>query len=219
MIFCVQTGWIGEERGMDLIVLTLKGMGFGLAVAAPVGPMSLLCMRRTLASGWQPGLATGAGIATGDAAYGCVAALGLASVSHFMLAHERPLHLAAGLFLLYLGLRTVFSGPSPDASAPVTIGTARAYGSAVLLTLTNPPTIIMFAAIFASMAPAAGFDPISALATAGGVAAGSMLWWCGVVGVVSAFRHAIGQRMRRWIDRVAGMTLAVFGALDVRRAL
>jgi threonine/homoserine/homoserine lactone efflux protein len=202
-----------------MIPLVLKGMGFGLAVAAPVGPMSLLCMRRTLVSGWRPGIATGAGIATGDAVYGCVAALGLASVSHFMLAHERPLHLAAGLFLLYLGLRTVFARAPSDAPAPVAIRAGRAYGSAVLLTLTNPPTIIMFAAIFASMAPAAGFDPVSALAMVGGVLTGSMLWWCGVVAGVSAFRHAIGQRVRRWIDRVAGAVLAVFGALDVRRAL
>lgn len=204
---------------MDLLFLVLKGMGFGLAVAAPVGPMSLLCMRRTLASGWRPGLATGAGIATGDAAYGCVAALGLAGVSHFMLAHERPLHLAAGLFLVYLGLRTVFARPPSDAPASVSVGARRAYGSAVLLTLTNPPTIIMFAAIFASMAPAGGFDPASALAMVAGVMLGSLLWWCGVVACVSAFRHAIGPRVRRWIDRVAGATLAVFGAMDIRRAL
>ncbi len=204
---------------MALAVLVLKGVGFGLAVASPVGPMSLLCMRRTLASGWRPGLATGAGIATADGAYGCIAALGLAGVSHFMLAHERPLHLAAGLFLLYLGLRTMLARAPSEAPALVAVGAARAFGSAVLLTLTNPPTIIMFAAIFASMAPAGGLDPASALAMVAGVAAGSMLWWCGVVAGVSAFRHAMGPRLRRWIDRVAGFTLAVFGALDVRRAL
>ena len=202
-----------------MIWLLLKGMGFGLAVAAPVGPMSLLCMRRTLAQGWRPGLATGAGIATGDGAYACVAVLGLAGLSHFMLAHERPLHLAAGLFLLYLGLRTVFARRA-DAAAPAPpVGAGRAFASAVLLTLTNPPTIVMFAAIFASLAPPGGFEPASAAATVGGVLAGSMLWWCGVVAGVSMVRHAIGDRARRWIDRVAGAFLALFGAIELRRSV
>ncbi len=93
-------------------------MGFGLAVAAPVGPMSLLCMRRTLAQGWRQGLATGAGIAAGDGVYAGVAVLGLAGLSSFMLAHERPLHLAAGLFLLYLGLRTAFARRPRRPAAP-----------------------------------------------------------------------------------------------------
>ena len=200
-------------------LLVLKGMGFGLAVAAPVGPMSLLCMRRTLARGWRPGLATGAGIAVGDGAYACVAVLGLASLSSFMLAHEHALHLAAGLFLIYLGLRTVFARRG-EATAPDENASAkRAFASAVLLTLTNPPTIVMFAAIFASMVPEGGFALASAVATVAGVLAGSLLWWCGIVAGVSAVRHAIGQRARRWIDRVAGIGLAMFGAAEVRRAL
>ncbi len=199
--------------------LVLKGMGFGLAVAAPVGPMCLLCMRRTLAQGWRPGLATGAGIAAGDGIYACVAVLGLASLSHFMLAHEQPLHLAAGLFLLYLGLRTAFARRQDTAGPAPRVGTARAFASALLLTLTNPPTIIMFAAIFASLAPPGGFQLASAAATAGGVLAGSMLWWCGVVAGVSAVRHAIGRRARRWIDRVAGAALALFGAAEIRRSV
>ncbi len=209
----------GRLRAGVTAFLVLKGMGFGLAVAAPVGPMALLCMRRTLAQGWRPGLATGAGIAAGDAAYACVAVLGLAGLSGFMVAHQRPLHLAAGLFLLYLGLRTVFRRPGGAASAVPAAGTARAFASAMLLTLTNPPTIIMFAAIFASLAPAGGFDAAGAAATVAGVLAGSMLWWCGVVAAVSAARHALGSRARRWIDRAAGAVLALAGAAEVRRAL
>ena len=201
------------------IWLLLKGMGFGMAVAAPVGPMSLLCMRRTLAQGWRPGLATGAGIATGDGAYACVAVLGLAGLSHFMLAHERPLHLAAGLFLLYLGLRTAFARQSDTPAAVPQTGARRAFASAVLLTLTNPPTIIMFAAIFASLAPPDGFALGTAFATVAGVMAGSMLWWCGLVTVLCAIRHAIGQRTRRWIDRIAGVLLAAFGGAEIRRSV
>ncbi len=197
--------------------LFVQGMGFGLAVAAPVGPMCLLCMRRTLALGWRSGLATGAGIAVGDGSYACIAVAGLAGLQAFMLAHERPLHLAAGLFLLYLGLKTVFGRREAAAAPPVADG--RAFGSALLLTLTNPPTIIMFAAIFASLSPPGGFAPGTAALTVAGVFSGSMLWWCGVVAAVSSVRHAIGAPARRWIDRVAGTVLAVFGVAELRRAL
>lgn len=201
------------------MLLFLKAIGFGLAVAAPVGPMALLCMRRSLAQGWRAGLATGAGIATGDAVYALVAALGLAGVSRFMLAHERPLHLTAGLFLLWLGLKTLrarraASGPERPVSSA-----RSAYTGSVLLTLTNPQTIIMFAAIFAALAPHGGFAPDTALLTVGGVFTGSALWWCALVAAIIAARHAIGERSRRWIDRIAGLALAAFGLAEIRRAM
>ncbi len=102
---------------MTVVVQFVTAMGFGLAVAAPVGPMALLCMRRTLARGWRHGLATGFGIATGDGIYAMVAALGLASVSAFVLAHERALHGAAGAFLLYLGVKMLMARPVADTPA------------------------------------------------------------------------------------------------------
>jgi threonine/homoserine/homoserine lactone efflux protein len=197
----------------------VTSMGFGLAVAAPVGPMSILCMRRSLTLGWRPGLATGLGIAAGDGLYAAVAALGLTGISEFMLAYDRPLHLAAGLFLLYLGFKTFWRKDSDNATAPVQASTFGAFWGSLLLTLTNPPTIIMFAAIFAALTPKAGFDPVSALATVGGVTFGSLLWWCFIVGGVSLFRHALGSRIRLWIDRLAGSFLMVFGVAEIRRSL
>jgi len=202
--------------------LFLKAMGCGLAVAAPVGPMALLCMRRTLVRGWKYGLATGGGIAFGDACYALVAALGLSGVSSFMLTHERILHAVAGLFLIYLGIKTFRSHVAADGTAQADARPLSAwpsvFGSSVLLTLTNPPTIIMFAAIFTVLAPHTGFTLPAALATVGGVFAGSLLWWVGVTAVVLLMRGAIGPRIRLWIDRIAGVTLAAFGALELRKA-
>ena len=155
----------------------------------------------------------------GDAAYACVAVLGLAGLSRFMLAHEQTLHLAAGLFLVYLGLRTVLARREDAVEPTLRVGAVRAFASALLLTLTNPPTIIMFAAIFASLAPPGGFEVSSAAATVGGVLAGSMLWWCGVVAGVTAVRHAIGTRARRRLDQVAGALRALLGAAEIRRSV
>ncbi|MEE3623100.1 LysE family transporter [Nitrospirillum sp. BR 11752] len=97
----------------------LKAMLLGLGVAAPVGPMAFLCMRRTLAGGWRLGLATGVGIASGDGVYAGVAALGLTEVSAFVADHGRPLHLAAGLFLAWLAVAALRLKPPAADSRPV----------------------------------------------------------------------------------------------------
>jgi threonine/homoserine/homoserine lactone efflux protein len=204
---------------MDMLLLFMKSAGIGLAVAAPVGPMSLLCMRRTLTQGWRWGFATGAGIALGDGIYAAVAALGLAGVSAFVLAWEKQLHLAAGLFLIWLGLKTFFAkdeGRVAEVGAVGSIGAA--FLGSVALTLTNPPTIVMFAAVFTALAPTSGFDPLVAAVTVAGVVVGSLGWWIGVVAAVSGLRHALGRTVRLWIDRVAGVVLAVLGADQIRRA-
>ena len=201
---------------MDLLPL-IKGIGIGLAVAAPVGPMSMLCMRRTLVKGWRLGFNTGLGIATGDGVYAFVAALGLVSVSRFMLCYDRPLHFLAGLFLLYLGLKTCFARPA--AGTITRVSTAAGYTSALLLTLTNPPTIISFAAIFTFLAPTSGFSSYTSAETVVGVFLGSTLWWLALTVTVSIVRHAVGQRARRWIDVTSGAVLSLFGVAEVRRAL
>lgn len=210
---------------MSSTALFFTAAGVGLAVAAPVGPMGMLCIRRTLTEGPQAGLAIGIGIASGDAVYGLVAALGLVGLSHFMLAYDRPLHFAAGLFLLYLGLRALLQKTQADTAndgRPARngyAGTARAYASSLLLTLTNPQTVIMFAALFTTLAPRGAFSTTVALTTVSGVFCGSIAWWCCLVTAVTLARHALGSKLRRLIDRGVGMALAVFGMVEIRRAL
>jgi threonine/homoserine/homoserine lactone efflux protein len=211
---------------MSTTSLFFTAAGVGLAIAAPVGPMGMLCIRRTLTGGPRAGLAIGFGIASGDAAYGLIAALGLVGISQFMLAYDRPLHLVAGLFLLYLGVRTLLQKPPADAPNGAgklaqigRAGTLRAYASSLLLTLTNPQTVIMFAALFTTLAPRGAFSSGIALTTVSGVFCGSIAWWCFLVTVVSLARHAIGSKLRLAIDRIVGITLAAFGIVEVRRAL
>lgn len=215
---------------MSTASLFVTSAGVGLAIAAPVGPMGMLCIRRTLTGGPRAGLAIGFGIATGDAVYGLIAALGLVGISQFMLAYDRPLHLVAGLFLLYLGVRTLLQKAPADAANGNSdgngklgqvgrAGALRAYASSLLLTLTNPQTVIMFAALFTTLAPRGAFSSSIALTTVGGVFCGSIAWWCFLVTVVSLARHAIGSKLRVAIDRIVGITLAAFGIVEIRRAL
>jgi threonine/homoserine/homoserine lactone efflux protein len=210
-----------RSEALPMPVVYLKALLLGVAIAAPVGPMSLLCMRRTLVRGWSLGFATGLGIATGDGCYATFAALGLASVSRFVLLHDRPLHVAAGLFLLYLGLRTFSAGDGNAVRTGVSdaSSTWRAYVTSVLLTLTNPPTIVMFAAAFAALAPRSGLVAGTALATVAGVFSGSALWWLALTLTVARVRHLLSVPLRRWIDRASGVALAAFGGFEVRRAL
>jgi threonine/homoserine/homoserine lactone efflux protein len=204
----------------DLPSLFFKSAGLGLAVAAPVGPMSLLCMRRTLEGGWRAGLAVGAGIALGDGAYAAIAAAGLASLSHLVLAHPRLIAGAAGAVLLVLGVRGLIA-PVAEAAATVEAkgSTTRAIATAAALTLANPPTLAMFAALFAGLAPAGGFSTPVAAATVCGVTAGSMGWWLFVAGVLSRLRHSLSHRARAWISRAGAVVVAGFGVVEVLRAV
>src|SRR5688572_13753593 len=135
---------------MDPILL-LRGLALGLAIAAPVGPISLLCMRRTLTSGFGAGLSSGLGVATADALYGAVAAFGLTVVLDLLVGHRWWLQVVGGLFLCYLGLSTLRSAPAEPAAPSDARRSLQAYASTLALTLTTPMTILSFAALFASL--------------------------------------------------------------------
>ncbi|WP_083901068.1 LysE family translocator [Azospirillum sp. B4] len=205
----------------------LKAMLLGLGVAAPVGPMAFLCMRRTLAGGWRLGLATGAGIATGDGVYAGVAALGLTEVSAFVTDHGRPLHLLAGLFLAWLGyaaLRPKPAAPMGDVVIGPALSLPRAWASSFLLTLTNPPTIIVFAAMLTAFVPisalsSAGMARLRIVTTVAGVTAGSLLWWVALVVGVGALRGVMAPRVARALDIAAGVAFLAFAGSELHRAV
>ena len=133
------------------VSLFVRGLVIGFSIAAPVGPIGVLCIRRTLAEGQLYGLVSGLGAATADALYGCVAGFGLTFISAFLIGHKLWLSLIGGLFLLYLGIKTLLSKPAEDAAKAEGKGLFRAYASTFLLTVTNPMTILSFAAIFAAL--------------------------------------------------------------------
>lgn len=194
--------------------LLIKGFIIGLSIAAPVGPIGVLCINRTLAQGRLSGFLSGLGAATADAAYGAVAGFGLSFVTTLILGQQFWLRLVGGLFLFYLGLRTLLSRPAQTEAPVKGRGLAGAYVSTLFLTLTNPMTIISFAAVFAGLGIGArSGDYLAASALVLGVFLGSAAWWLLLSLGVGALRGGLGLRGRIWINRLAGLVILAFGGL------
>jgi threonine/homoserine/homoserine lactone efflux protein len=191
-----------------------RGLVIGFAIAAPVGAIGVLCIRRTLADGRLNGFVSGLGAATADALYGLVAALGLTSISSLLVARQDVVRLVGGLFLCYLGVRTALASPARERAAGSRRGLLAAYGSTLALTLTNPSTILSFVAVFAGLglADAAG-DRQAAGMLVLGVFLGSAFWWLLLSGGVGLFRQALTPERLRWVNRLSGAMLAGFGLL------
>ncbi len=202
---------------MTPISLFLRGLLIGLSIAAPVGPIGVLCIRRTLAEGRVAGLASGLGAATADMLFGCVAGFGLPFISNALLAQRFWFQLIGGLFLCYLGVKTLLSRPAGiSATAQQGKGLLGAYASTLFLTATNPLTIFAFAAIYAGLGAATG-DYGAALTLVAGVFTGSALWWLLLSGGVSLFRTKFDARSLLWVNRVSGVVIVGFGILALSK--
>ena len=196
---------------MDLSLL-LRGGLIGLSIAAPVGPIGVLCIRRTLAEGRVAGLVSGLGAATADAFYGSVAAFGLTFISSLLVGQQAWLRLAGGLFLCYLGLKTLLARPAEQGMAARSRGLLGSYVSTLFLTVTNPMTILSFAAVFAGLGLGqTGGDYASAGLLVLGVFLGSASWWLLLSGCVGALRARFPAAGLLWVNRISGIIIAGFG--------
>ncbi len=194
------------------VTIVLRGLLIGFAIAAPVGPIGVLCIRRTLAAGQLVGLASGLGAATADAFYGAVAGFGLAFISSFLLSQQLALRLIGGAFLLCLGVRTFLAHPAGQAAAAQGRGILGAYLSTLLLTLTNPTTILSCVAIFAGLGVASATRSyLTAALLVLGVFCGSALWWLALSSGVTLFRQRVSAHGLAWVNRVSGIIIGGFG--------
>jgi threonine/homoserine/homoserine lactone efflux protein len=193
-----------------------RAIGIGFVIAAPVGPIALLCMQRTLAHGRPRGYVTGVGIATADALYASIAAFGLTALSTLLIGAQPWVRLIGGAALIWLGVRSALlrrRERAQDVAAPTLLGQ---YASAAGLTLANPQTILTFAAVFAGAGLAlSGGGWAGAAATVAGVFVGSLTWWVLVVTMVGALRTLAGERFLIWAGRVSGAAVALLGVVAV----
>lgn len=194
-----------------------KGLLIGFVIAAPVGPIGVLCARRTLMHGRRAGFFSGMGAATADAIYGFIAAFGLTVVSDMLISRQFWLRLLGGAVLCVLGVKTLMSNPQEKKDIPKSIKRyAGMYTSTFLLTLTNPMTIFSFAAVFAGLGLAgAKGSAESAGILVLGVFLGSGFWWLSLVSILTLFKRRFRHHELQWVNRLAGIIIAGSGVLAI----
>ncbi len=198
---------------MDFTLL-LRGLILGVSIAAPVGPIGVLCIRRALTDGRRYAFISGLGAATADALYGSIAGLGMSFISSVLLSHHFWLQSIGGLYLCYLGYKTCMSTPGDHPAGNKPQNLLAAYSSTCLLTLTNPMTIFACMAIFAGLGIADTTRSYSAASVVVlGVFSGSALWWLLLSSAVDFFRSWINLRHMVWINTISGAIIVGFGVL------
>ena len=192
--------------------LFIKGFIIGFSIAAPVGPIGILCIQRTLSGGNVQGLVTGLGAATADAVYGFIAAFGLTFISNFLVDQSLWFRIIGGFFLCYLGIRAFFKKPGDQTVSVANSTTLSAYGTTFFLTLTNPMTILFFAGIFAGLGIVSeSIHYASAGLMVIGVFTGSGAWWLLLSGATGLFRNKVNERKLSIVNKISGIVIVVFG--------
>lgn len=196
--------------------LFAKGCLIGFSIAMPVGPIGLLCIRQSLISGALAGVLVGLGAASADAFYGALAGFGVTAVAQIFAAHSKHIEWVGAIFLCYLGITTFFS-KTERASDHLHKGSrCRLYLTAFCLTLTNPMTILSFAAIYAGLGIGrenSGMPP--AIVMTAGVFVGSVIWWLVLSCTSALFKKHMGQKAALWLNRISGAAILGFGVLFV----
>ena len=197
----------------------LPGVAVGFSIAVPVGPIALLCLRRSLTDGRLVGFVSGLGAATADALCGAVAVLTWSALLAVIERHRMVLEAGGGIFMVVLGLHILRTAPAKADLSPAHARDLRAaFGSTLALTLANPMTLLSFATVVAALGPGVvGASPWTVTQFVLGVFAGSAVWWFLWSGAAGWLRGHIGPRTLRWINRVAGGAIALFGASQLGR--
>jgi threonine/homoserine/homoserine lactone efflux protein len=195
--------------------IPIRGLIFGFTIAAAVGPITLLVIRRTIEHGGLYGFASGLGVATADGTYGAIAAFGLTALTSVLVSGRVVLALVGGVIIVFLGLRTALArptGPAADVERPGMVG---AFVSIYALTMTNPLTIILYAGVFAGLGLAPDSSFVDAAVLTLGVWLGSTLWWVVLCSFLAWVRGRVSTRAMLWVNRLSGAALVVFGVLAV----
>jgi putative LysE/RhtB family amino acid efflux pump len=194
----------------ELGALFAKGWLLGFSVAAPVGPIGVLCIRRSLEGGFLAGLAGGLGTALADGVFAAIAAFGIAAAAEFLAAADSWLRLGGGLFLLWIGIQALRQPAGTTAAAVYRRGLAGLTVATFALTIANPAAVFGFAAMFAGLGlvGAAGSSAAAGILVAS-VFAGSLTWWALLSGTVSRLRRRFDQRVLLWVNRASGTILVL----------
>ena len=196
------------------IFFLLKGLLIGFSIAAPVGPIGVLCIRRTLANGRISGFVSGLGAATADGLYGTIAAFGLTLISDVLVGQQMWFRIIGGSFLLYLGIKTFLSKPPQESASDKKGNLFVDYISTFFLTIMNPITILSFVAVFAGLGLSdLSGNYISAILMVSGVILGSIGWWLILSNVINLFRAKFNPASLKIVNWISGGIMMVFAVI------
>ena len=203
-----------SELVMDLD-LPLRGLAAGFIIAAPVGPVNVFCIQRTLEKGWKPGIIAGTGAAVGDSLYGGIAGFSISIVIQFLLREEFWFRLIGGLLLIVIGVVYYFRQP-PSLTAGQNAGSAHSdFAAAFLLTVANPTTVLSFLTVLATLGLGSHRPLWETSLLIIGIFCGSMTWWLILTGGASLLRNKITDHTMGWMNRVAALAIGGFGLVNV----
>ncbi len=194
--------------------LPLRGLEAGFIIAAPVGPVNVLCMRRTIEKGWRSGIATGLGATMADTLYGGIAGFSISLVIQFLLREEFWIRLVGGLLLIVIGVFYYFRKPG-SLKGDAEESTHSDFISALLLTLTNPTTVLSFIAVLATLGMGQRRALWQTSLLVGGIFFGSLAWWIILSSSINLLRDKFTDRSMIWMNRAGGIAIALFGLINV----
>ncbi|CUH94867.1 putative membrane protein [Propionispora sp. 2/2-37] len=198
-------------------ILLLKCILSGFFLAVPIGPVNLICIRRTLTEGRLSGLIAGAGAAAADALYGYAAAAGLSILTNFIQHNHAALRWLGGIFIIYLGFRSLYAAPCISINEKQSIqNLTKLFSEVFLLTLANPVTVFAFIAAFSSLGIATLITTLPPIILASlGVWAGSLLWWITLTSIICYFRTKITVTVIMAINRISGLIIILLGIVSI----
>ncbi len=199
---------------MELILL-LKGITIGFLMAVPIGPIGIMCIRKTLTEGRLRGMIIGLGAATADLLYASIAAFGFTYISGMLSSQRIWIRLIGGALLLFIGIKTFHTTPTDPKKHIHSSGIFGSYISAVILTLTNPLTIFAFIGVFSALGLANEASIFSGSTLVLGVFIGSCLWFLSLSSAVRLFRKKLDLVGLRWVNRIAGILIIISGVIAI----
>jgi len=198
---------------MHAIELFLRGVAAGFAISAPVGPVNVLCVSRTITKGWRAGIVSGFGAAAADTLYGAIAGFSISIVIGFLIREQSKLRLFGGILLVLLGIWYYCKRPEPLSKHTKRKSDHSDFATTFLLNLTNPTTVLSFLAVLAVLGLSERRPPSLTLLMVAGIFVGSMAWWLTLTGITNHFRERFNDKAMVWMNRIGGIAIGAFGVV------
>jgi threonine/homoserine/homoserine lactone efflux protein len=200
---------------MKALELLIRGLIAGLIITAPVGPVNVLCVQRTVTKGWRSGLFSGLGSALADMLYAAIAGFSISFVIQFLLRELFWIRFFGGILLILLGVWYYFRPPQPLNGERKRESDTGDSASTFLLTLTNPTTILSFLAVLAALGLGQPRPWYLTLLMVGAIFCGAMLWWFILTGIANRLRNRFTDRAMVWMNRIGGLAIGAFGVITL----